>query len=140
MISIQKMDKRFLNVRSEFVVGDTVNVTRNETGEKFQGVVSFLEMAPINRAIKDGDHTEYIYVKFEDRSAYSSWLSRGSAIMIQRKYKSVQKYVVCKLNGEYMTAIHDAGGYLMNVQEDEFSPNDIDSMLIWRVAYTIDKI
>ena len=133
------MDKRFLNTRSEFCVGDVVNVTRKETGKRFKGVVSFLEMAPVNRAQKNGDQTEYIYVKFEDRSAYSSWLQRGSSVMIQRKYRSIQKYILCQFDDSRVTAINDNGGYLMNIPEVEISADDIDSILIWRVAYTIEK-
>jgi hypothetical protein len=133
------MDRRFLNTRSEFYVGDVVNVTRDETGKKFKGVISFIEMAPVNRSQKNGDQTEYIYVKFEDRSAYSSWLTRGSSVMLQRKYRSVKKYILCQLDDDRMTAIRDDGGYLINIAEVEISEDDIDSMLIWRVAYTIEK-
>jgi len=134
------MDKRFLNTRSEFCVGDMVNVTHNNTGQQFKGVVSFLEMAPINRSIKNGDQTDYIYVKFEDREVYSTWLQRGSAVMVQRKYRSIQKYVICQFEDVCVTAIHDTGGYLMNIPEVEISIDDIDSMLCWRVAYTIEKM
>jgi hypothetical protein len=96
-------------------------------------------MAPVNRAQKNGDQTEYIYVKFEDRSAYSSWLQRGSSVMIQRKYRSIQKYILCQFDDSRVTAINDNGGYLMNIPEVEISADDIDSILIWRVAYTIEK-
>jgi hypothetical protein len=134
------MDKRFLNMRSEFCVGDVVNVTYNNTGQQFKGVVSFLEMAPINRSIKNGDQTDYIYVKFEDRDVYSTWLQRGSAVMVQRKYRSIQKYILCHFDDVRITAIHDDGGYLVNALEAEISADDIDSMLIWRVAYSIEKM
>lgn len=133
------MDKRFLNARSEFRVGDIVNVTREETGKRFKGVVSFLEMGPVNRAKKTGDQTEYIYVKFEDRSAYSMWLQRGSSVMVQRKYRSLQKCILCQFDDARVTAIHDDGGYLINIPEVEISANNIDSILIWRVAYTVEK-
>jgi len=134
------MDRRFLNTCSEFCVGDVVNVTFDGTGKRFKGVVSFLEMAPVNRGIKNGDQTEYIYVKFEDRTAYSSWLTRGSAVMVQRKYRSIKKYILCQFDDHRITAIHDDGGYLQNALEVEISEDDIDSMLIWRAAYTIEKV
>lgn len=134
------MDRRLLNMRSEFCVGDVVNVTRVETGKQFKGVISFLEMGPVNRGIKNGDQTEYIYVKFEDRTAYLSWLTRGSAVMVQRKYRSIKKYILCQFEDNHVTAIHDDGGYLINIPEVEISADDIDSMLIWRAAYTIEKV
>ena len=130
------MDSAFINVPSEFLLGDVVEVTHIRSGEKYKGVISYLEMAPINRGVPNGDQTEYIYVKFEDKIVYTKWLSRGSPIMVQRKFKSIQKATIRTMTPT-MTAANE--GFHCE-PEYPILPEDVDSMLIWRVAYSIQKL
>ena len=130
------MDSAFINVPSEFLLGDVVEVTHVRSGEKYKGVISYLEMAPINRGVPNGDQTEHIYVKFEDKDVYTKWLWTGSPVMVQRKFKSIQKATIRTMK-QTMTAAND--GFLYE-PEYPILPEDIDSMLIWRVAYSIQKL
>jgi hypothetical protein len=135
------MDPKYLNTRSEFTVGDRVNVTDDTSGICHPGIIAFVQQGPVNRALLRGDLTDYIYVKFENTIIFSSFFRQGSSVRILRKYKSINNCVIRTINYEQQTMVVaiDDGGYMIHPPEFSVSFDDIDSILIWRVAYTIEK-
>jgi len=142
------MDSGILNIRTGLIVNDRVLVTERHTNVSFEGVVVYTEVAPINAAFPNGNSTEYIYVKFDDLSAYQTWLKRGSPLIVMKESRSLDKCVVREIiiEDEKMKELVVANEYRVikpiNIfnREYKIGPNEIDSMLVWRVAYNLQRI
>ena len=137
------MDSGILNIPTGLHVNDRVLVTERLQNISFEGTVVYTEIAPINAGLPYGSTTEYIYIRFDDPSAYFTWLKRGSPLIVKRDHGSLNKCVVREINtrdniisvGEkFRLFIHG------NMGNYNITSKDIDSMLVWRVAYNLQKI
>lgn len=139
------MDPKYLDCRCEFVVGDRVQVSYMRQPEVVLGTVSYIENALVNRGIKSGPFTDYIYVSMDDPQVYRNWLSRGSSIMTRRQCNPQQKCVIREVYYNDQSQIKqvkvavDDGSYNFHPIEYVIGPDEIDSMLIWRAGYNICK-
>jgi hypothetical protein len=134
------MDPKYLNCRSEFALGDRVQVSQVWNNETFQGKVSVIEYALLNRVSKSGPYTDHIYISMEDPQVYRKWLSRGSPIIVKT---GTQKCFIREIYYDKQDRIKqlkvavDDGMYNVNPIELVIGPEEIGSMLIWRAGYTI---
>jgi len=133
------MDPKYLNCRSEFAIGDRVVVSYLGTSPTVHGMVSYLEFSPINRGNPHGDKTDYIYVSMEDPTIYKRWLSRGSAILVRRNGRNIEKCIIREIYSgkEIVKVAIDDGKYNLYPIEFVITPDEIHAMLIWRVSYEI---
>ena len=139
-VSFPNMDPKYLNCRSEFAIGDRVVVSYLGTSPTVQGTVSHLEFSPINRGNPHGDKTDYIYVTMDDTAIYNRWLSRGSAILVRRSGRNIEKCIIREIYREKEIVIKvaiDDGKYNLYPIEFVIKPEEIHAMLIWRVSYEI---
>lgn len=136
------MDPKYLDCRCEFVVGDRVQVSYMRQPEVVLGTVSYIENALVNRGIKSGPFTDYIYVSMDDPQVYRNWLSRGSSIITKSsRNKSIIReiYYDDQDRIKQIKVAFDDGGYNLYPIESVIGPGEIGSMLIWRAGYTICK-
>jgi hypothetical protein len=137
--------QKYYNVSSGFKRGQLVQVLPVNSREKYNGMIMYNEMEPVNRGVPRGDKTEHIYIKFTHQSVYDKLLTRGSPIMVNRELGSkYEKCVVCEITHVPETTLirqlkvaKDDGDYMLYPIEFTITPNQIGSMLIWREAYTI---
>lgn len=135
-----KMDPKYLNCRSEFVVGDRVQVSYMSRNESFSGTVSYLEYALMNRGITSGPYTDHIYVSMDDPHVYRNWLSRGSSIISKSSRKKCiirEIYYNDQSQIKQVKIALDDGGYNLYPIESVIGPDEVGSMLIWRAGYNI---
>ena len=134
------MDPKYLNCRSEFALGDRVQVSRVWNNETFQGKVSLIEYALLNRGLKSGPYTDHIYISMDDPQVYRNWLSRGSPIIVKT---GSRKCFICEIYYDAQDCIKqlkvtvDDGKYTLYPIEFVIGPEEIGSMLIWRAGYNI---
>ena len=135
-----KMDPKYLNCRSEFALGDRVQVSYMCNNEVVRGTVSYIEYALLNRGNTSGPYTDHIYISMEDPRVYRKWLSRGSPIIVKT---GTQKWFIREIYYDAQDRIKqlkvavDDGMYNMNPIELVIGPEEIGSMLIWRAGYNI---
>jgi hypothetical protein len=142
------MDSGILNIPTGLKVNNRVLVTDRDTKISFEGTVIYTEVSPINAAIPIGNKTEYIYVRFDDQNAYKTWLKRGSPLIAIKERGSFDKCVVREITieNEKIKEITVGNEYRLvppiNLCSKEYkiTPNKIDSMLVWRVAYNLQLI
>jgi hypothetical protein len=142
------MNLGILNIPTGLKINNRVLVTERDTNISFEGVVVYTELAPINAAFPTGNKTEYIYVQFDDPSAYQTWLKKGSPLIAIKQHGALDKCVVREMiveNGKMKQLT--VGNELrlippINLYSKEYkiTPNKIDSMLVWRVAYNLQRI
>ena len=141
------MDCTILRVPSGLRIGDRVSVTERTNNEiSFEGTVVFITVAPIHKCFPYGNTTEYIYIKFDKEKAYLSWLKRGSPLIVYRS--SLDKCVVREIisNGDKFQSVTVGSEYSLfppiciSGVDYTITPDKIDSMLIWRQAYNIQRI
>ena len=136
------MDPKYLNCRSEFGLGDRVQVSYMSNNESVRGTVSYIEYALLNRGNTSGPYTDHIYISMDDPQVYRKWLSRGSPIIVKR---DAQKCFIRNIyyDDEYrikqLKVALDNGKYNLYPIEFVIRPEEIGSMLIWRAGYTIVK-
>ena len=134
------MDPLYLNCRSEFETGDQVQVSYMFSSEFVTGRVSYIEHALVNRGLKSGPSTDYIYVSMDDPQVYRNWLSRGSSIITKSSRKKCiirEIYYDDQSQIKQIKIAFDDGGYNLYPIESVIGPEDIGSMLIWRAGYNI---
>ena len=85
------MNPKYLNSKSEFELGDRVQVSHVRKNESVQGTVSYIEYGLFNRGIPLGPYTDHIYISMDDPQVYRKWLLNGSSIIVKR---SSQKCVI----------------------------------------------
>jgi hypothetical protein len=142
------MNSGILNIPTGLKINNRVLVTERDTKISFEGTVVYTELAPINTAFPMGNKTEYIYVQFDDPAAYQTWLKKGSPIIAIKEHGSLDKCVVreiTKENGKMKDIT--VGNELrlippINLYSKEYkiAPNKIDSMLVWRLAYNLQRV
>jgi hypothetical protein len=136
------MDPKYLNCRSEFSLGDHVQVSYKWNENSFSGTVSYIEYALLNHGIPSGPYTDHIYVSMDDPHVYKYWLLRGSPIIVKTGSK---KCVIREIYYDDQDRIKqvkvavDDGKYNLYPIEFVIGPEEIGSMLIWRAGYTIVK-
>jgi hypothetical protein len=134
------MDAKYLNCRSEFSLGQRVQVSYMWNSESVSGAVSYIEYGPLNRSLKSGPFTDYIYVSMDDQQVYKKWLSRGSNIIIKRGSQKCfirDIYYDDQDHIKQLKIAFDDGGYNLYPIESVIGPDEIGSMLIWRAGYNI---
>jgi len=118
--------------------GDRVYVSKKYgNSDKHEGMIHYVEMAPMNRGIPRGDQTEHIYVKFNNPDIYRRWLRRGSPIMVNS-----EKHVILEVNDyndSFVIAKEDGPHNMINPIKQNIKPSSIDSMLIWRAGYILEN-
>jgi len=136
------MDPKYLNCRSEFALGDHVQVSYMCNNELVRGTVSYIEYALFNRGSPSGPYTDHIYISMEDPQTYRKWLLRGSPIIVKR---DAQKCFIRNIYYDDQDRIKqvkvavDDGKYTLYPIESVIGPEEIGSMLIWRAGYNIVK-
>ena len=143
------LPQKYINCDSEFTRGQIVLVSRSQSNEteKYKGIIMYNEMLPINRALPHGDQTPYIYVRFNYQYVYDRIIMRGSSIFVQRTTlgrceKCIIREISYVPNGKSihsLTVIKDDGLYNMYSTEFTIMPSQINSVLIWRDAFTISE-
>jgi hypothetical protein len=142
------MNSGILNIPTGLKINNRVLVTDRDTKISFEGTVVYTEFAPINIAFPMGNKTEYIYVQFDDPAAYQTWLKKGSPLIAIKEHGALDKCVVREMiveNGKMKELT--VGNELRLIKpislyskEYKIAPNKIDSMLIWRVTYNLQRI
>ena len=143
-----KMDSGILNIPTGLKINDRVLVTERDSEISFEGVVVYMEVAPINISFPMGNKTEHIYVQFDDPAAYQTWLKRGSPLIAVKEHGALDKCVVREVrieNGKIKDITVGNEFRLMppvNLYSKEYkiAGNKIDSMLVWRIAYNLQRI
>jgi hypothetical protein len=136
------MDPKYLNCRSEFALGDHVQVSYKWNTNTFSGTISYIEYALSNRGLKSGPYTDHIYVSMDDPQVYKYWLLRGSPIIVKRDSR---KCVIREIYYDDQDRIKqvkvavDDGSFMSYPAEFVIGPEEIGSMLIWRAGYNIVK-
>ena len=134
------MNPKYINCRSEFGLGDRVQVSYMWNNELVQGTVSYFEYELLNSGNTSGPYTDHIYISMDDPQVYRKWLSRGSPIIVKT---GSQKCFIREIyyDDEYrikqVKVAVDDGKYTLYPIEFVIGPEEIGSMLIWRAGYTI---
>jgi hypothetical protein len=111
--------------------GDRVSVSRRVAPEDcIYGVVDFIQWAPVNRALKDGPFTNYIYIAL-DIPDYP--LLRGSPIRVRNQGMCIVDSVS---SVDTVDVFCDDGGYNCCKHVFTIPRSDIQSMLFSDQAFT----
>jgi len=123
----------FLREPHNMKAGEKVTVClRNNPNEVFNGTIYKIIKLPTNSAMPNLNIVDYFYVTFTP-DVYSKLLLRGSEIIYNHNSSVIGKIVVDSHNNiitEMTLQFLHAGDQIAN-------PNNINAMLIWRVAYDI---
>lgn len=133
-----------LTEKHDLSYGDTVTVyERKDKTFSYTGTVDRIQFKKINERDPTSRHVHHIYVKFS-KNVYNHLLKRGSKVYCKGK-----PHIIGNIIRNYKK---DADGnvtdndirqifiqYNYNEEETEIDLDDINSMLIWRIAYEIVK-
>ena len=135
------MNSAFINKNSEFNICDEVIVTDITKNESYSGKVCRIDrLLPCDYGSINA--TDYIYVSF-DPDVYAKWVSRGNIIDYDGNAHA-DTFTVCeiKTSGNTITLLKGTAKsekYSPTAYEFLLSPEKIRGILIWRVAFTIQK-
>lgn len=139
-----------LNRPTPFKINDRVSVTlihgTSATSRTAIGTVCMKKMAPVNRALPEGDQTDHIYVSFDDAAVnvYADWLQRGSMILCripeddnEGPFCDNLEYVIDTIRRSNDGTVESMEVYSYSGfrQIKTIALQDIRAMLIWLVAY-----
>jgi len=142
------MESGILNIPTGLKINHRVLVTDRDTKISYEGVVVYTEVALINSAFPCGNKTEYIYVNFDDHTAYSTWLKRGSHLISIREHGTLDKCVVREIRKENGKIKELTVGNELRLippinlcsKEYKILPNKIDSMLVPRLIFNLQSL
>lgn len=130
----EKTPTYLLSEPHEFNNGDEVNVTlRYDDAESYNGRIYNIVSLSINKYNKIEGFTDHFYINF-DAASYYHIIQRGWGIIYNYKPETVADIV--KENGR-ITKITIKNGHFSEAEEADI--NNINAILIWRVAWKITK-
>jgi hypothetical protein len=117
--------------------GNTVRVTiRDKPNETYVGTIYNIINLPLNRALPNGPFVDHFYIQFSPE-VYSNLLMRGSEIIYNRNCESVGTIQRDSFDSITKLTLQSRSPFS---SDTEGSPNNINAMLIWRIAYNIQRI
>jgi hypothetical protein len=117
--------------------GHAVRVkVRDRPEETYVGKIYNIISLPLNRAQSNGPLVENFYIQF-DPEIYSKLLMRGSEIIYNNNLETIGTIERDSSGGITKLTLQYSRPYS---PETEGSPNNIDAMLIWRIAYQIQSM
>ena len=114
--------------------GDNVQVTDRSTNDSYNGNIYNVVILPLNELKQQHILVPYFYVQFSDTTIYSKLLKRGSKI-IYNNNPCVVGNIIYEPCTDIIKRIYIQ--YPMTNSEAEIQFDQINAMLIWRVAYEI---
>jgi len=126
------MNYKLLTEKHNLEIGDTVTAyQRNDRTFSYTGKVNRI----INKKLNDSIFIDYIYIKFS-QNVYNHLLRRGSNVYYNGQNRIIGEIV---RNSETNDIEKIYIQYHLQPEETEIDLININSMLIWRVAYEIVK-
>jgi hypothetical protein len=131
------MNPAWLYEKHSMQNGDIVRVTvRDKPNETYLGTIYNIINLPFNRALPNGPFVDHFYIQFIPE-IYSKLLKRGNEIIYNSK-PSVTGTIQRDSSGAITKFTLQSIGPCSS--ESESSPNNINAMLIWRIAYNIQPV
>jgi hypothetical protein len=132
------MTFNLLTEKHNLSYGDTITVyERNDNDRKFSytGTVSHIINKRLNEQDPNSYYVDYIYITFST-NVYNHLLKTGSAIYYKGKPHIVGEVIRNDKTNDIEKLFIQYRG---RPEENEIELKDVNSMLIWRVAYEIVK-
>ena len=130
------MNYKFLTEKHDLSYGDTVTVyERNDRTFSYTGTVCRVINKKMNEYDPQSIFVDYIYVKFST-NVYNHLLKTGSNVFYKGQPRTIGEIIRNKETNDIEKIYIQ---YVCRPEETEIELSNINSMLIWRVAYEIVK-
>ena len=113
---------------------DVVTITDRFSNESYHGIIDRILSLPENEKLNQYNIVDYFYITF-NINIYDILLKRGWNI-IYKNQKAVLGNVIRNKTTQNIEKLYIQ--YNFSYDETEINIEDIDSILIWRIAYKIE--
>jgi len=130
------MDLELLTEPHNLNEGDSVVVTERVYPNNFhRGTIYKIINEPISRYKQNSPYVDYFYIKF-DIDTLDSLCMRGLPIIYKHR-PAILGYVIRSKTTKKIEQIYTQDGSPVSSREEQINLNDINAVLVWRVAYSI---
>ena len=131
------MDLKLLSAPHNLREGNTVIVTDKNNKNSFKGIIYRIVNAPVNKYLAPYDciYVDHFYIKFTNEN-YNKLLCRGLDIIYNHN-PAILGNVIRNNNSQIITELYTQNSNPGYYNETKIDVDDINAILIWRVAFDI---